>query len=164
MRGELDNEWHFLDGPCIKAHQLATGIEKPEEKTIGISKGAKPTKIHVLADTHGNPIDFKLTPGNIYDVTVGDQFINISEGENIIAGKGYDAEYLREAILAKGATPYITRKSNSTKENNASDKDLYKRQHLVENLFAKLKHFRAFATRFNKLTRNFESVVYIRSS
>jgi transposase len=32
----------------------------------------------------------------------------------------------------------------------------YKYRHLVENVFARLKHFRAIATRYDKLKRNFE--------
>ncbi|PID44467.1 MAG: hypothetical protein CSB48_01920, partial [Proteobacteria bacterium] len=33
---------------------------------------------------------------------------------------------------------------------------LYKNRHLVENQFARLKHYRAIATRYDKLKRNFE--------
>ncbi|MBD3614842.1 transposase, partial [Kingella kingae] len=36
---------------------------------------------------------------------------------------------------------------------------LYKIRHLVENAFARLKHFRALATRYDKLKRNYESSV-----
>jgi len=32
-------------------------------------------------------------------------------------------------------------------------------RHLVENAFAKLKHYRAVATRYDKLTRHYESIV-----
>lgn len=32
-------------------------------------------------------------------------------------------------------------------------------RHLVENAFARLKHYRAVASRFDKLKRNYESVV-----
>lgn len=36
---------------------------------------------------------------------------------------------------------------------------LYRYRHLVENLFARLKHYRAVASRYDKLKRNYESVV-----
>ncbi len=36
---------------------------------------------------------------------------------------------------------------------------LYKYRHLVENAFARLKHFRAIATRYDKLKINFESML-----
>ncbi|MCO8095568.1 transposase, partial [Acinetobacter lwoffii] len=41
------------------------------------------------------------------------------------------------------------------------DKYLYKLRHLVENVFARLKHFRAIATRFDKLARNYKSMIRI---
>jgi hypothetical protein len=43
--------------------------------------------------------------------------------------------------------------------NTDMDWCLYKYRHLVENLFARIKHFRAIATRFDKLKRNNASVV-----
>ena len=160
ISGELDNEWNFMDGTYIKAHQhSAGGIEPLENRTVGKSKGGNTTKVHLLTDAYGNPIDFKLTAGNIHDVTIGLALVEMSDGENIIADKGYDAEYIREAIVAKGSAPHIPRKSNSSKPNPHFDRELYRHRHLVENLFAKLKHFRAFATRFDKLTRNYYSVV-----
>lgn len=39
------------------------------------------------------------------------------------------------------------------------DKELYKARHLIENFFAKLKQFRAIATRYDKTARNFLAAV-----
>ncbi|MDC9583422.1 transposase, partial [Xenorhabdus sp. PR6a] len=38
-------------------------------------------------------------------------------------------------------------------------KGLYCYRHLVENAFAKIKHFRAIATRYDKLERNYASML-----
>jgi transposase len=70
-----------------------------------------------------------------------------------------DNEAIRALIYAKGANPIIPRKNNSTVGNADMDWDLYKSRHLVENLFARLKHFRAIATRYDKLQQNFKSIV-----
>jgi transposase len=35
------------------------------------------------------------------------------------------------------------------------DRDVYNGRHLIENFFAKLKQFRAIATRYDKTARNF---------
>ncbi len=43
--------------------------------------------------------------------------------------------------------------------NDEMDWCLYKYRHLVENVFARLKHFRAIATRYDKLKRNFEGSI-----
>lgn len=57
--------------------------------------------------------------------------------------------------------PVIPRKSNSKKSNPEFDFHLCKLRHLVENLFARLKHFRSIATRFEKLARNFKAMTYL---
>ena len=51
------------------------------------------------------------------------------------------------------------RKRNSIKGNDDMDWDLYKYRHLVENIFARLKHSRVIATRYDKLKRNYRSMV-----
>ena len=41
------------------------------------------------------------------------------------------------------------------------DAYLYKLHQLMKNMFARLKHFRSITTRFEKLARNFEAMVYL---
>jgi transposase len=41
------------------------------------------------------------------------------------------------------------------------DTDLYKARHLIENFFAKLKQYRAIATRYDKLKVNFLGAIYL---
>jgi transposase len=44
------------------------------------------------------------------------------------------------------------------------DRDLYKARHLIENFFARLKQFRAIATRYDKTAQNFLAAVYLAAS
>ncbi|MEX0422338.1 transposase [Providencia rettgeri] len=39
------------------------------------------------------------------------------------------------------------------------DWELYKVRHFVENAFARIKHFRAISSRYDKLARNYSSMV-----
>ena len=41
------------------------------------------------------------------------------------------------------------------------DKELYKARYLIENFFARLKQFRAIATRYDKTARNFLAAVHL---
>jgi transposase len=41
------------------------------------------------------------------------------------------------------------------------DKELYKARHLIENLWAKLKQYRAIATRYDKRAINFLGTIYL---
>ena len=50
------------------------------------------------------------------------------------------------------------------KEPRPYDKDLYKARHLIENFFAKLKQFRAIATRYDKTARNFLAAIHLAAS
>ena len=79
--------------------------------------------------------------------------------KTIIADKGYDSEAIRGQVEQQGAKAVIPRKRNSVKGNADLDKGLYRNRHLVENAFARLKHYRAVASRFDKLKRNYESTV-----
>ena len=165
LRGEIDEEWVFADGSYVRAHQHASGARLGEERAIGRSRGGATTKIHIAADAHGNPIDFEITGGEVHDVKAAPQLLEkIETAENFIADKGYDSDPLREQIRSKKMIPIIPRKSNSKKSNPEFDSHLYKLRHLVENLFARLKHFRSIATRFDKLARNFRSMLFIACS
>jgi transposase len=44
------------------------------------------------------------------------------------------------------------------------DKAIYRQRNLIERFFAKLKHFRRIATRFDKLARNFLAAVLLTSA
>jgi transposase len=162
IRGEVDQEWVFLDGSYVRAHQHASGARHGEERAIGRSRGGNTTKIHIAADAHGNPIDFEITGGEVHDAKIASKLIEkVDLAEVIVADKGYDSEAIRDEIRLRGSQPVIPRKSNSKKPNPEFDSYLYKLRHLVENLFARLKHFRSIATRFEKIARNYKAMVYL---
>jgi len=82
----------------------------------------------------------------------------------IIADKGYDSEAIRDKVRECSSIPVIPRKKNSKVGNTDIDWCLYKYRHLVENAFARLKHFRAIATRYDKLKINFENMLALACS
>ena len=155
-----DFEWEFIDGSIVKAHQHSTGAASHNNEAIGKSVAGNTTKIHMAADACGFPIDFMITSGEVHDCKVAPEFIaRLPAADYTMADKGYDKEALRELIQEKGSIPIIPRKSNSKIGNDHMDWDLYKYRHLVENIFARIKHFRAIATRYDKLKRNYQSMV-----
>ncbi len=155
-----DIEWKFIDGSIVKAHQHSTGAASHDTEAIGQSVAGNTTKIHMAVDAYGLPIDFMITGGEVHDCKIAPEFIaQLPRSDYTSADKGYDKEELRTLIKDKGSIPIIPRKCNSTIGNNDIDWGLYKYRHLVENIFARIKHFRAIATRYDKLKRNFESMV-----
>ena len=157
---EPDLEWEFIDGSIVKAHQHSTGAASNGDEAIGKSVAGNTTKIHMAVDSYGLPIDFEITGGGVHDCKVApDFFAKLPDADYMIADKGYDSEELRDLIRAKSSIPVIPRKNNSTIGNDDIDWGLYRYRHLVENIFARLKHFRAIATRYDKLKRNYASML-----
>lgn len=84
---------------------------------------------------------------------------NLLIGTRVVADKGYDSDEIRRCNQSKGAKPVIPRRCNLKKDNADMDWCLYKYRHLVENAFARLKQFRAIATRYDKLKRNYKAML-----
>lgn len=159
---EPDFEWEFVDGSIVKAHQHSTGAASSNNEAIGKSVAGNTTKIHMATDAHGLPIDFIITGGEVHDCKVAPEFIaQLPSADYTVADKGYDSKEVRQIIREKFSIPIIPRKSNSKIGNDDMDWGLYKYRHLVENIFARIKHFRAVATRYDKLKRNYASMVAI---
>ena len=162
---EPDLEWEFIDGSIVKAHQHSTGAASDGNEAIGKSVAGNTTKIHMAVEACGLPIDFEITGGEVHDCKVAPEFFaKLPHADYMIADKGYDSEELRDLIRAKSSVPVIPRKSNSKTGNDDMDWGLYKYRHLVENVFARLKHFRGIATRYDKLKRNYASQVALACS
>ena len=116
--------------------------------------------MHLAVNAYGLPEVFTITGGHINDCTEAPTLIEkIDAAQVLIADKGYDSQIIRDKGEALGMSVIIPRKKNSIKGNKGLDWSLYKLRHLVENAFARLKHYRAVATRYDKLARNYESIV-----
>jgi len=86
------------------------------------------------------------------------------EADLLIADKAFDADERVITMLAgKNKAVVIPPKANR-KITRTYDHDLYKARHLIENFFAKLKQFRAIATRYDKTARNFLAAVHLTAS
>ena len=82
----------------------------------------------------------------------------------VIADKAYDAQaQVIEPLLAKGRAVVIPSRATS-KQPREHDRDLYKARHLIENFFARLKQYRAIATRYNKTACNFLGAIHLAAS
>ena len=160
LASESDNEWLFIDGSIVKAHQDSAGAFSAEDEAIGKSRGGNSTKIHLAVDSGGLPVHFELSGGQVNDIVHAQSIVRCSpKAETVCADKGYDSERFREFIEGLGSKANIPRKSNSHTGNEDMDWCIYKYRHLVENAFQKIKKFRAVATRYDKLERNYSSTV-----
>lgn len=103
----------------------------------------------------------------MHDSQVANDLIEvIQEAQYFIADKGYDSQEIRDKAIEHGMKAIIPKRKNAKQPNPDFDSYLYKLRHLVENAFARLKQFRSrsIATRYEKLARNFKSMLYLACS
>ncbi|MCE2596761.1 IS5 family transposase [Motilimonas cestriensis] len=156
-----DYDWVFADGSIVKAHQHSAGAATQDSESIGKSRGGNSTKIHLAVDSGGLPIYFELSEGQRNDIARAVSLIDHPKEVNVfIADKGYDSEALRAYVDSKGGKTIIPKRNyRQDIDKESMDWCLYKYRHLVENAFARIKHFRAISTRYDKLARNYASMV-----
>jgi transposase len=109
----------------------------------------------------GNPTGFYLTGGQACDLAGADLLIPKLQANTLLADKGYDADArVIDRLQAQGKTAVIPPRRNR-KQHRTYDSHLYKARHLIENFFAKLKQYRAIATRYDKLAVNFLGAIHL---
>jgi transposase len=147
-------------------------VARPGREALGRSRGGLSTKIHLAADRRCCPVTQILTPGQHGDCP---QFIPLLEAVRIarrgkgrprtrpgraMADKAYSSAANRAYLRRRGIQAVIPVKEDQKKNRRARgrfggrppvfDAGHYKERNTVERCFAKLKQFRAVATRYDK--------------
>lgn len=131
---------------------------------MGRSRGGLTTKIHAVVDANGLPIALKLTAGQAHDAPPAMELVSaMTQGQILLGDRAYDSDALREYLAARGAWANVKPKATRT-QTLAFSASLYKERNLVERFFNKLKHFRAVATRYDKLAENYLAGVKLASA
>ena len=114
----------------------------------------------MLADAIGRPLRFILTPGQAGDITQAPALLEGQAAGYVIADTAYDSRALREVIVGIGAEPVIP--SNPTRKHPfAHDPTIYKLRNRIERCFNRLKHFRRFATRYDRRATHFLAFIHL---
>jgi transposase len=149
------------DRPRPSAQRRGAQKSGGSDEAIGRSRGGLSTKIHATVDALGNPTGFALGPGQEHDLAGADALLPDLAADALIADRAFDAEERVIGPLARaGKTAVIPPKANR-KAPRPYDKDLYKARHLIENFFAKLKQYRAIATRYDKRAIHFLGAIHL---
>nr|WP_245424109.1 IS5 family transposase [Methylovirgula sp. 4M-Z18] len=130
-------------------------------RCIGRTKGGLNSKLHVVCNDIGKPLVMLLTDGQMSDHKGARMMLDaLPLASALIADPGYDSNWFRAALKAKGVEVCIP-PTRSRKQPLAYDKGLYRSRHKIENLFAKLKDWRRIATRYNRCPHTFFSAICI---
>ena len=117
----------------------------------------------MLVDGLGNPIDFRLMPGQRHDSKGVGPLLEGLRFAAFLGDKAFDNDPFRAELHERGAKAVIPAKRNR-KVPIEYDREMYKWRHLVENFFARIKEFRRIATRYDKTDASFAAMIYLGST
>ncbi len=79
------------------------------------------TKLHAVTDADGRPIRFFMTAGQVSDYTGAAALLgSLPAADWLLADRGYDADWFREALKDKGIKPCIPGRKSRGKASQAT--------------------------------------------
>ena len=113
----------------------------------------------MIADASGRALGFALAPGQAHELPLAPLLLTLLSiiPAWIVADRGYASHAFRERVWDMGARPAIPPKRNE--EQVACPAWVYANRNRVERLWARLKEWRAVATRYEKTARSFLGIL-----
>jgi transposase len=127
-------------------------------QSLGRSRGGFSTKIHVVVDALGNPLNILLSGGHRHDISQAEALLADCLGEHVIADRGYDFDGFLTFLLDQEVTLVVPSRKNRLQQ-RTYDVHLYKERHLVECFINKIKQYRRVFSRFEKLASRYLAFV-----
>jgi len=84
----------------------------------------------------------------------------LPKAKELLADKGYDADWFRAALAQRGVAVCIPSKSNR-KVSIPHDAPLYRQRHKIEYMFGRIKDWRRVHTRYDRCAHTFMSAICI---
>jgi transposase len=145
----------MIDTSIVRVHQHGACITKNQRQSMGRSRGGLTSKIHAVVDVNGLPVRLALSPGEAHDVRLAGKLRSrLKSGSMLLADRGYDADWIRELAMKKGAWANIPLKSNRS-DPICFSPYLYRARNQVERFFNGIKQCRRVATRHDRLAANY---------
>jgi len=145
----------FLDSTHVKVHRCASNpCGGQASQAMGRTKGGLNTKIHAVVDEAAQPVRLFLSAGNEADISHAPTMTKEIPAAMLVADKGYDSDGFREWLVERGIKPCIPPRSNR-KHPTPDSRSSYRKRHVVENFFERIKNFRRVATRYDKLAQTY---------
>jgi len=108
------------------------------------------SKLHVVTDARGRPIRMFLSAGQTSDYIGARALLSsLPQAQVLLADRGYDADWFRDALADRGIAPCIPARKGRTLP-VPHDPVLYRQRHRIENMFGRLKDWRRIATRYDR--------------
>jgi transposase len=115
-----------------------------------LPQSSRRTKLYGFTDTSGRPIRFFITAGQVSVYTGASALMNgLSKAEWLLADRGCDADWFREALIDKFTRPCVPGRK-LRKKTVKYDKRRYKRRNCIERMFGRIEDWRRVATRYDR--------------
>ena len=101
---------------------------------------------------------FVLLPGQRHDTVGVPPLVEGVAFGALLGDKAFGVDWLRAELDARGAAAVIPPRAGR-KAFIACDRAMCRWRHLIENCFAKLKEFRAVATRYDKTDTSYAAII-----
>ncbi|MFI2619548.1 IS5 family transposase [Streptomyces sp. NPDC018584] len=169
----------------VNGDELEDPGRSQARQALGRSRGGLTTKVHLAVDGRGLPLSIVLTPGNVNDATAFGQVLDgirtprLGTGrprttpDRVLGDKAYSSRAIRHLLRRRGIAATIPERRDQAANRHrrgalggrppAFDKVTYRDRNVVERCFARLKQFRAIATRFDKLGDRYRAGVVLAS-
>lgn len=117
----------------------------------------------MACDSLGRPVRFLIAAGQSHDILAVPALLEGHRPAAVLADRAYDANSLRRHLDQIGAEAVIP-STRSRKAQIPHDPLVYRLRNRIERCFNKLKHFRRFATRFDRLASHYLAFIHIAAS
>jgi transposase len=151
----------MVDAAHLKAHRTAANLRKrgAASHRIGRTKGSPNSKLHAVCDEHGRPPVMLLSQGQMSDYKGAALMLDaMPDAPVLIADRGCDADWLRQALRVRGIRPCIPGRAGRSRLIRHG-KQLYRRRHKIEIMSGRLKDWRRIHTRYDRCAHAFMSAV-----
>src|SRR5882724_9000281 len=147
---------------CPRASARSVHHKEPAS-VDGTDEGWVDQRIHALVDSNGLPVRLALSPGKAHDNRLAGKLLSrLKSGSMLLADRGYDADWIRELAMKKGAWANIPPKSNRS-DPICFSPYLCRARNRVERFFNRIRQCRRVATRYDKLAANYLAFVQLAS-
>jgi transposase len=117
------------------------------------------TKLHAVTDANGRPLSFFMTAGQSSDYTGAAALLDdLPKAQWLLADRGYDADWFRDAFQGKGIKTCIPGRKSRTEPIKYA-KRRYKSPNRIKIMFSRLKDWRRVATRYDRCPTVFFSAI-----
>ncbi|MDI2077357.1 MULTISPECIES: IS5 family transposase [Bradyrhizobium] len=163
LAGAHDAAVQMIDTSIVRVHQHGACITRNQRQSMARSRGGWTSKIHAVVDGNRLPVRLALSPGEAHDVRLRKTLLSrLKSGSMLLADRGYDADWIRELAMKKGAWANIPPKSNRN-DPICFSPYLYRARNQVERFFNRIKQCRRVATRYDRLAANYLAFVQLAS-